>query len=63
MSTVNTKHIDRTILAVSKLGLFCMGELKLNEETFDAHVDTILAFLEETNNHRYRFGTTIPRSE
>lgn len=63
MSTVKTSHIDRTIAAIAKLGLFCMGELKLNEETFDTHVDTILEFLEETNNHRYRFGTTIPKNE
>lgn len=56
----STNHIDRTIVAVAKLGLFSRGELKLNERQFEGLFDQVLEFLEELNNHKYRFGRTIP---
>jgi len=46
-----------------KLHLFNEGEIKLTETEFEAHWDTLTELLEESNNHRYRFGRTIPGSE
>lgn len=60
MSTVKTKHIDRTIAAVTKLGLFCMGELKLNEREFDRLWDDVTWLLEQVNDERYRLTRAEP---
>lgn len=51
---IKTKDIDRTIGAVAKLGLFCMGELKLTEDQLDGLWDQITEFLGEVNDEKYR---------
>jgi len=63
MSKVDLKWAMDVTLAAHTLTLFMRGETQLNETQFEAHQDTLLEFLEETNNHRYRFGRTLPRSE
>lgn len=63
MSKTTRKLIEDTTHACATLALFMEGEVQLTEAQFDGHVDTILELLEESNNHRYRFGRTIPRSE
>jgi len=54
---------DRAASASMKLHLFMEGEIKLTEAEFEAHWDTLTELLEEANNHRYRFGRTVPGSE
>jgi len=63
MSKTDIQWACDVATTVHTLALFMRGEVQLTETQFDGHVDTILEFLEETNNHRYRFGRTIPRSE
>lgn len=52
--TIKPKDIDRTILAVAKLGLFGRGELKLSQEEFDRLWDDVTWLLEAVNDEKYR---------
>lgn len=54
------KFADRAARSIYTLALFAEGEVKLTEPKFDALFDHVTAFLEEVNNHRFRFGRTIP---
>ena len=63
MSKTHIKSADKAATSCVQLALFMEGEVQLTETQFDGHVDNILELLEESNNHRYRFGRTIPRTE
>lgn len=63
MSSNTRTRGDRAASASMKLHLFMEGEVQLTEVQFEALQDELLELLEESNNHRYRFGRTIPRSE
>jgi len=54
---------DRCAASCMKLHLFMEGEIQLTEAQFERLQDDLMELLEESNNHRYRFGRTIPRSE
>lgn len=56
--TIKPKDIDRTILAVAKLGLFGRGELKLNQKDFDRLWDDVTWLLEAVNDEKYRLQET-----
>lgn len=58
MTTIKPKDIDRTILAVAKLGLFARGELKLNHEDFDRLWDDVTWLLEAVNDEKFRLETS-----
>jgi len=62
MSTTRKTLGDRGASAAMQLHLFMEGEIKLTEAQFEAHWDTLTELLEDANNHRYRFGRTIPAS-
>lgn len=54
MTTIKTKDIDRTLIAVAKLGLFARGEIKLNHQDFDRYWDDVTWLLEAVNDEKYR---------
>lgn len=60
MATVKTKDIDRTIRAVTKLGLFCNEELELTEKEFDRLWDDVTWLLEQVNDERFRLIRAQP---
>lgn len=53
MSRIETKDIDRTIMAVAKLGLFCKREVQLSQANYDELFDIVTDFLGEVNDHTY----------
>lgn len=60
MRKTTLKFAEKAARSTYVLALFAEGEIKLTEAQFDTHFDHVTAFLEEVNNHRYRFGTTVP---
>lgn len=54
MSSADKKWLERSTRAVHVLALYMAGEVQLTPAQFDAFIDTVIAFLEEANNHKFR---------
>lgn len=55
MSSADKRWMQRANTATQALALFMSGEIQLTPAQYDAFVDVLLAFLEEANNHKFRF--------